>query len=219
MKRRPVLFVAILIVALAPAIPGQALEPRTPREPRQPRTPGNTDAPRPDTSRTQTPDPRTRTQPQTEEPSADPAPATRTSSPAGFHASIESQILSLINQGRAQHGRGSLATHGGLRSVARQHSRHQASIGHLSHGGFRGRIDRALPTWTAACENVARFRPAGGQAVAGSTVASRMYSLWLNSTSHRRCMLDARGAGYRLAGVGVYRDSSGGWWATFEAAR
>lgn len=218
MKRRLVLLVAAVLVALAPAIPGQALEPRTPREPRQPRTPGTADSPTPDTSRTRSPSPRTQTQPQTEAPSAAPSPATQSSS-SGFHASIESQILSLINQGRAGNGRGSLVAHGSLRSVARQHSRHQATRGHLTHAGFRGRIDQALPVWSAACENVARFRPAGGQAVAPSTVASRMYSLWLNSTSHRRCMFDARGAGYRLAGVGVYQDSTGGWWATFYAAR
>lgn len=218
MKRRRVLFVAVLLAALAPTIPGHALEPRTPREPRQPRTPGSTTAPTPDTSRTSTPAPRTQTQPQTAEPSADPAPATQPSS-TGSDASIESQILSLINQGRAGNGRGSLASHAGLRSVARQHSRHQAGIGNLSHAGFRARVNRALPTWTAACENVARFRPAGGQAVAASTVASRMYSLWLNSLSHRRCMFDARGAGYRLSGVGVYQDATGGWWATFYAAR
>lgn len=218
MKRRLVLLAGVLLVALAPTIPGQALEPRTPREPRQPRTPGDSTTRTPDTSRTRTPNLRTQTPSQDRQPSAEGTP-TRTSTTAGFHSSIESQILSLINSGRAQYARGGLAPHGGLRSVARQHSRHQASIGHLSHAGFRGRIDRALPAWSSACENVARFRPAGGQSVSGATVASRMYSLWLNSTSHRRCMFDARGAGYRIAGVGVYRDSSGGWWATFEAAR
>lgn len=141
------------------------------------------------------------------------APAAASTTPVLGSSSIESRILSLVNSGRRANGRGSLRSHGGLRSVARGHSRNMAARGGLTHAGFVGRLNAGARGWTAGCENVARYRGPS------SDIAGIMYRLWINSPPHRRCMFDASNKGFNVAGVGVYRDSRGGWWATLELAK
>ncbi len=137
---------------------------------------------------------------------------------ASFDSQVEARVLGLINEGRRRNGRANLAAHDGLRRVAREHSVNMSRRGSISHDGFRGRITRAGFTGSyAACENVAMFRPRGTAST--ETVAKKFYSLWLNSRPHRRCMFDASNRRYNQAGVGIYRDNSGRWWATLELAR
>ncbi|HVE91162.1 MAG TPA: CAP domain-containing protein [Actinomycetota bacterium] len=133
-------------------------------------------------------------------------------------SAVESRVLTLINNGRASIGKGRLSSHDGLRSVARQHSVSMSRHGGLTHAGFHDRVRRAGFSGNfAACENVAYFRPAQGAST--ERVAQKLYSLWLNSPGHKRCMFDLRSRGFNRAGVGVFLDRSGRWWGTFEAAR
>lgn len=196
----PLAVMAAIVCSLVPS--ADAREPRTPR---QPRRPAAAQIQRPTVTA------------QRVAPAAAPvrrtAPAPAAVAPVYGSSGIESQILSLINSGRRGVGRSALRSHGGLKAVARQHSANMAARGGLTHAGFISRLNRGAPGWSSGCENVARYRGPS------TNIAGIMYSLWLNSPSHRRCMFDARGAGYTLAGVGVYRDRIGGWWATLELAR
>lgn len=128
-------------------------------------------------------------------------------------SSVESRILSLVNQGRSSKGRPALRMHGGLRSAARSHSAQMARAKRLGHQGFPARVNRALGVNSVtACENVARFRGEGDP-------ATQLYQSWVRSGSHNRCMNDASRKGFNAAGLGVVLDSSGMWWATLEAAK
>lgn len=139
------------------------------------------------------------------------------SAPAAYQGGAESSTLSIINAGRRANGRTNLTSNTALRSVAREHSVEMARRGGINHAGFNGRIARAgFKGNFAACENVAMFRQSRTSSTAA--VARKFYSLWLNSPPHRRCMFDAARAGYTSAGVGIYRDARGAYWATLELA-
>jgi uncharacterized protein YkwD len=132
-------------------------------------------------------------------------------------ASIESRILSLIDQSRARWHRTNLVMVPGLRAVARQHSRDMAAAGRLSHAGFSSRIARFHGPDYAACEDVAWYRPASDPGDAA--LAQHIFDQWLHSPPHKACMLDSRKLRTNTAGVGVFRDAAGKWWATLEAVR
>ena len=131
----------------------------------------------------------------------------------GSTATIESRTLSYINGGRSRVGKTALRPSSSLASIARRHSAAQSLRGYISHSGFSSRVRG----YSAACENVAMYRPAGS--VSTDAVARKFYSLWYNSISHRNCMLDRYGKGYRLAGLGIHRDARGAYWATLELVR
>jgi uncharacterized protein YkwD len=192
-----------LIVALAAAVVPAAADARAPRTPRKPRLAAGAKV---NTVRRPTGNAASTLRPRSSAPST-------ASTPVLGNSGIESQILSLINSGRSGVGRGRLRTHGGLKSVARVHSRNMAARGGLTHAGFIGRLNAGARGWTSGCENVARYRGPS------TNIAGIMYRLWINSPPHRRCMFDASNKGFNVAGVGVYRDSRGGWWATLELAR
>lgn len=138
---------------------------------------------------------------------------------ASGQASVESELLNLINRGRD----GDLAAHSGLRAMARVHSHEMARDGGLNHNGAAERIRNAPPdpseqngppddgftgTW---CENVAYVRGAPEH-----EVAQRIYAGWTNSPSHNRCMNDEQ---MTAAGVGLFYDgSTNTYWATLESA-
>jgi uncharacterized protein YkwD len=143
--------------------------------------------------------------------------------------SVEVRLLELINQGRSGVGKGAEVMHAGLRSGARGHSSYQASAGSLSHDGLSDRIYGAAPDphesngapddgFGLYCENVAYYNP-GGASVTEEQVAQKFYSVWYGSSAHRNCMFDSNGRGFNAAGVGIYRDARGYWWATFDSVR
>jgi len=134
-------------------------------------------------------------------------------------ASVEQQLLSLINEGRLATN---LLMHQGLRSVARVHSQDMDKADGLNHHGAAGRFDRASPDpretngapddgftglW---CENVAWV--GGGEE---KDVAKRMYDGWVASPPHDGCMNNLL---MTVAGLGVY-SRNGEWWATLEASQ
>lgn len=136
---------------------------------------------------------------------------------ADGQASIESELLGLINGGRGS----DLTLHSGLRIVGRVHSQEMSEAGGLNHGGAEQRIREAPPdpseangppddgftgTW---CENVAYVRGAPEH-----EVAQRMYQGWTDSPPHNRCMNDGR---MTAAGVGVFFDGET-YWATLESS-
>lgn len=131
--------------------------------------------------------------------------------------SIESQVFSMINGGRA----GGFVVHSGLLAVARGHSQGMASRGGLDHDNADGRISNAPPDpfetngapddgWPVAswCENVTY-----AMAVPESEVAGRLYGQWARSAPHQRCMTQTH---RNVGAVGIYYDGQT-WWATFIA--
>src|SRR5919109_86584 len=142
---------------------------------------------------------------------------------------VEVRVLQLINQGRSGVGKSAEVMHAGLRSAARDHSAYQASIRRMTHDGLAGRVGGASPDpyesngapddgFGTYCENVAYYYP-GSAGATEEQVAQKFYDVWLNSSPHRRCMFDEYGASLNVAGVGIYRDTRGYWWATFESVR
>jgi uncharacterized protein YkwD len=144
-------------------------------------------------------------------------------------ADVEVRVLQLINQGRSGVGKNAEVMHAGLRTAARNHSSYQSSIRGLTHSGLAGRISGAAPDpyeangapddgFGSYCENVAYYYP-GSAGATEEQVAQKFYGLWYNSTGHRNCMFDSYGYSLNVAGVGIYRDAQGYWWATFESVR
>lgn len=148
-----------------------------------------------------------------------PAPA------ASAQASMEAEILSLINAGRRSEGLGPLSSHAGLNAQARGHARAMAQADALGHSGAAGRIASAAPdpaepngapddgfTLHDWCENVGYVENASE-----AEIPEHFYRTWVESASHADCMFDAPGRGITVGGVGLYKDANGRWWATFTA--
>ncbi len=144
---------------------------------------------------------------------------------------VEVRLLQLINAGRATQSKAAEKMHAGLRSKTQGHSAYQSSINGLTHNGFSTRVTTATPDPAEAngapddgfpagqaCENVAYYYP-GSAGATDEQVAQWFYNAWYNSTGHRNCLFDVWNIGMNAAGVGIYKDSRGYWWATFIATR
>ncbi len=123
---------------------------------------------------------------------------------------LESQVLTLVNQRRAAG-----ATCGGvnkppapaltlnsqLRCAARKHSKDMGDKNFFSHTGSNGwnfikRIEAAgYLNWLAAAENIA----------AGQTTAAAVVTGWMNSTGHCNNIMNPN---YKHLGVGYYNKST-----------
>ena len=120
-------------------------------------------------------------------------------------ASLESSVLTLVNQKRAAG-----ATCGGvrkapvaaltldtrLRCAARKHSKDMGTNNFFNHTGSNGstfdkRITAAGYTWTGAGENIA-----AGQATAAAVMTS-----WMNSTGHCNNIMNGT---FKQIGIGYY---------------
>jgi uncharacterized protein YkwD len=113
--------------------------------------------------------------------------------------SMESEIVRLINQYRAQKNLPALQTNGAIAAAAQKHSNNMAAgrVG-FGHGGFDNRIDKLLHGIKGAysgAENVAY----------GSRTAEDVVKLWINSAGHRK---NIKGK-YNLTGVGIARSRKG----------
>lgn len=103
-------------------------------------------------------------------------------------ASLESQVLTLVNQKRAAGATcggvakpavAALTMNGKLRCAARNHSKDMANKNYFSHTSLNGdtfikRIEAAGYTWTQLGENIA----------AGQTTAAAVVAGWMASTGH-----------------------------------
>jgi hypothetical protein len=133
-------------------------------------------------------------------------------------ATVEQQLLSLVNSGRGA----AMASHAGLRVAGRGHSQDMAAVGYWNHDGAAERVRNAAPDPTESngapddgytgtwCENVA-YESGGSE----STIAQRIYDRWRSSSEHLACMSNGD---MTAAGVGVYFDGTT-YWATLEEAR
>lgn len=110
-----------------------------------------------------------------------PAPAPSVS----VDTSALSQILSLVNAKRAEHGLAPLAASGALTSAASAQASYQAANGVMTHdggGGLGARISAAGFCWTAAAENVA----------AGYADGTAVHNGWVSSPGHLANILNTQ---------------------------
>jgi uncharacterized protein YkwD len=118
-------------------------------------------------------------------------------------ASLEGQVLALVNVQRAAAGCGALVQDEGLAKVARGHSADMRDRHFFSHTNPDG-LDpfaraRAAGQTNARAENIAV-----GQASPAAVMVS-----WMNSSGHRANILNCQ---LRSLGVGVAEGAGGPWW-------
>ncbi len=106
--------------------------------------------------------------------------------------SYESELLVLINNYRAEHGLGLLASNTALYNLAKEHSDEMANKKELSHDGFQSRFDRASRLECA--ENVGwnYFTPAA------------QLEGWKKSPPHNEALLNAQITIAGIAQSGTY---------------
>jgi hypothetical protein len=118
--------------------------------------------------------------------------------------------------------------HAGLRFEARDHSADMAANQKVGHDGFEDRLREATPDpletaggsddgiWgvsVRACENALFRYRAGSTQETDEQVARALAAQWAASAPHAACMFDGR---MNAAGLGIFRDVRGAWWATLE---
>ena len=116
-------------------------------------------------------------------------------------SSLENEILSLINQARADNGLAALSMHSSLRSSARAHSNDMSCNDFVSHNGSNGTdvyirmtAHGYFPSWWG--ENIF---------MGVSNTAQSTFNWWMNSAPHRANILNPN---YIHIGVG-YSDGNG----------
>lgn len=124
--------------------------------------------------------------------------------------SLERTTFDLLNQKRIEKGLQALTWNDQLANVARRHSQSMAKFDFFSHRGLDDKMvsDRAdaegLTKWRAIGENIAfnrGYRDPVGRAV----------ELWLDSSSHRRNLLDSN---WKETAVGIAVTSDGSYYLT-----
>ena len=118
--------------------------------------------------------------------------------PAGADAGAEAEFVDRINGARASSGKGSLATHAELTSVARRWSKRMADEQRLAHNP--NLANEVQADWEKLAENVGFGQDVG-----------QIHEAFMNSTAHRNNILDG---GMTHVGVGVVVDGSGQIWVT-----
>jgi uncharacterized protein YkwD len=118
----------------------------------------------------------------------------------------ESQMLSLINNVRAQNGLGALTLDSQLNAAALEHSLDMACNDNISHTGTDGSTwyDRVrkqgFANYNSARENIYVGNPAFGGNANGA------FTWWMNSEIHRKTLMNAD---QKLIGISyIYSDSS-----------
>jgi uncharacterized protein YkwD len=137
-----------------------------------------------------------------------PAPAPSTSTTT---LSVNSQVVSLVNQQRAARGLAPLAISPALSTAAEAHSRDQAQRSTMSHTGSTGsnvyqRITAAGYWPSAWGENVA----------AGQPTATDVMNAWMASSGHRANILSGN---FSEIGVAAVASSNGTIYWTMDLAR
>ena len=136
-------------------------------------------------------------------------------SKVSYKSSSETQVLSLINQIRAQHNLSKLTMNSSLRSAAKAHSTDMLSNGYFEHDGptesWDTRVSRYLKS-SMVGENIA-----WGQGSFGS--AQGIVTQWMQSPPHRAIILTA---GFKRIGIslasGTYNGTPGAVMATADFA-
>jgi len=102
----------------------------------------------------------------------------------------EKKVLRMVNNARANHGRVRLRMHASTRRKAHRHSERMASDGRIYHSSC---LSCMAPSsgWSIVGENVAK-----------ATTLRGAHRALMNSTPHRRNILNRR---FRKAGIGVVK--------------
>ncbi len=116
----------------------------------------------------------------------------------------DSPLINEINATRRSNGRGPLSDNARLNNLAQMRADDMVARGYYSHTDPDGRtFDTYLPSISYACENL--------DIVTGSDISSAVAS-WMNSSSHKECMLQNRtaivGVGYADMGEVNYGDQT-----------
>ena len=126
-----------------------------------------------------------------------PPTTTTTAAPvrtAGYDASAESRLVSLVNGVRASAGLPALASVGELRNYARGWAKHVGDAGALSHSN----LNNVPGPWQSVGENVG-FGPTADSVFDRLVASGGHYANMVNPT-------------YRDVGIGVWADSDGTLW-------
>ena len=107
---------------------------------------------------------------------------------------LRQRVVTLTNNRRRNHGCNNLSQNDALNTAAQTHTRKMANRNTLSHElpgepSLGTRVRRAGYDWTMVAENIA----------AGYTTPEAVVRGWMNSSGHRRNILNCR---YRHIGVG-----------------
>jgi len=140
---------------------------------------------------------------------------------------IERYILHYVNKSRKKRRCGFLKSNGGLKRVARSHSKRMAKKGKIWHGkgvhiarenithkkGFWGFIDSLFSSYhySGGGENVAmmmkgRVKGFKHSIRTSKDIASALHKIWMKSPGHKRNILDSK---FNLIGIGVKKGRRG----------
>jgi uncharacterized protein YkwD len=130
----------------------------------------------------------------------------------GSNSSFEQQVVSQINQERANAGLGALSTNNSLSSAARGHSQDMATSNYFGHTGSDGsdlasRLSAVGYVYTAAAENI--YAGEGTYNTPYSAVSS-----WMGSEGHRANILSSA---FTEVGVGYWCNSESKYKGYFTA--
>jgi uncharacterized protein YkwD len=110
------------------------------------------------------------------------------------------EILSELNQARAQNGLAQLRADAALTAAAVEHAAQIAASGQMSHAGYVGDVNSQGVSWRGLGEVLG--------ANMASPNASEIDQLWMQSPEHRPIILDPQ---YTSVGIGWARSDTG-WW-------
>jgi len=122
---------------------------------------------------------------------------------------MEREVFDLTNQLRTQQGKAPLKLSPEMSWAAREWSIQMGKSGFISHMGFPGGRMRDYKeefgsSASMNAENVAM------NYTSAASAANSFYNMWKNSSGHRRNML----GNSRTIGIGISKNSRGGWYAT-----
>lgn len=129
--------------------------------------------------------------------------AEETTDDSPHSATLESEVVELVNRERTAKGCRPLRVDGRLTNSARLHSREMAESGQLTHNS---------PNGTSPWQRMARagYAKSGAENIArGFLTAQTAVQGWMGSSGHRRNILDCR---LVATGVGVSLGPEGPWW-------
>ncbi|MGH3086786.1 MAG: CAP domain-containing protein [Rubrobacteraceae bacterium] len=104
----------------------------------------------------------------------------------------EKRVFNLHNKARKQKNLRVLCVHPKLKKAARSHSRDMLDRGYFAHGDTGARLKRHGYRWRIYGENIGH----------NDTSPQAMHRSWMNSSDHRKNILDRR---FREIGVGAVR--------------
>ncbi len=156
-------------------------------------------------------------------------PATGTPTGAVDRTAVEASFVERLNAARTERDLEPVSVRPELRAMGTNHSRAMLTAGRLAHtgvgdGAVRDRFDARglLPAcrielsefrYLAGAENVAYLSTGGSGPPPASTIAERLFDLWMGSEEHRRAMLTD---GLATVGLGVVADADGAIFASLE---